>query len=124
MAEVLKDKELHEKTLPELREMAKSAGVKTSGNKDELIHRLVEYSYPVYKLPRPRATSTRGIILSAFVDDKGEPREVDEEVLVKSLVDTGKVSKEAAQRSIKLYKWNLVRYYGYTFEGGHLKKRS
>ena len=97
-------------------ELLQSENLSTEGTREEKITRVVEASYPIRQLPTVRSSSVRGIVLGSFVDSEGRPsRGVREEEIVQKLLESGRVStREQAVAAFKLYKRDLVRYYGYT----------
>jgi len=113
---VLKHRQLKDKTTDELKDILRKNNQKLSGNKEELIERAILSSYPVYRFPKARPSSIKGYVLLAYVEPGGEPRKeaVSDREVVEGLLEKGLVAtKERAEQYVKLYKYNLVRYYGY-----------
>lgn len=127
---VAKKSDFADLSVADLKEKLKEKGAKTSGTQEELVQRLVEYSYPVYPLPKARESSARGLVLLAYVDKDGTPKKdpVTDEEVAKLLIEKGKeTEQEAALKTVRLYKHNLTRYYGYvgttTESGTKFQKR-
>lgn len=121
--------ELRAKSEDELKELAKEHKVKLSKDgkprdTEELISDILVETYPVSPLPRGRRTSIRGTIFTSLADEKGKPfpEGTDLAEVEQKLVTEFGISPEEAERSVKLYLWNMVRYYGYNIESQNGKK--
>lgn len=123
---VMKSKDFAEDSAPELKEKLKDKGLKQSGSREEQVQRLVEHSYPVYRFPKVRKSSVRGVILGTYVGEKGVPNKEavsDDEVLAKVRETGTEMSDERIKKDIAMYQYNLVRYYGYSLVQNGDKKR-
>lgn len=109
--------DLREKSEEALHELAVESGVKVlkSDSKEELVQKLLVSSYSILRIPSYRPTSQRGYVLGRFLSPDGEPHQdgTDLESVVEGLVEKFSVERDKAEATVRLYKRDLVRYYGY-----------
>lgn len=115
MTRVFRVTELREKSLSELTEMAKELNLPVLSDKEELIRTIVHSSYPVKEISNSRLSSRRGIVINGFIGAAGRPYSQGTMVskIVDDLVEQFDMTREDAEATVKLYKRDLVRYYGY-----------
>ncbi len=114
---VLRSTVLRDKDEDELRQMAEESGVRVNktATKEQIVESLVRNSFPIAKLPKGRPTSKRGVVITAFVGEDGKPYKEGTNLgeLRDKLVANHDMTPEAAETTVKLYRRDMSRYYGY-----------